>query len=100
MLSLLEVVIEIIIMIIILLVAMHFLVKKIKEMLEFHIYTWNQIFDKNNHENIKRKFNLMKTNVRKFKQISKIRKEQKKHRDMWNKELEQSYEKKYLNNPE
>ena len=100
MLSILEVVIKIIIMIIILLVAMHFLVKEIKEMLKFYIFTWNQIFNKNNHENIKRKFNLMKTNVKKFKRILRMRKEQKKHRAMWNEELEQSYEKKYLNNPE
>ncbi len=86
MLSIFEAIIEIVIIILIIGLSIYYLIKEIKDILKFHIYTWHMIFDKDN--GLSKDINKIKTDFIKMRKFFKIRKEQKKHREMWNKTLE------------
>ena len=86
MLSIFEAVTEILIMILIIGFCIYFLIKEIKDIFKFHIYTWHMIFDKDN--GLRKDINKIKANFIKMRKFFKMRKKQKKHREMWNKTLE------------
>lgn len=76
MLSIFEAIIEIAIIILIIGLSIYYLIKEIKDILKFHIYTWHMIFDKDN--GLRKDINKIKADFIKMRKFFKMRKEQKK----------------------
>lgn len=66
-----------------------YIIKEIKDFLDFHIAMWKGILNKDNQIAIKNSFIKTKKGLKRIKELRKVRKEQKKHRDMFNKALEE-----------
>jgi len=88
MVSIFEAIIEIVIIILMLVLGIYFLIKEIKDILKFHIYTWHLIFDKD--KGLSKDINKIKADFIKMRKLLKSRMEQKKQREIWNKALEKN----------
>lgn len=65
------------------------LVQNIREFIESRKIMWKMMFNKDNKTNFKNNLIKIKSDSIKCHEVYKLRKEQKKHRNMWNKALEE-----------
>lgn len=65
------------------------LLKNIHEFIESRKLMWKLMFDKNNQMVIKDSFIKTKKELKRIDEFRKVRKEQKEHRNMWNKALKE-----------
>lgn len=65
------------------------LVQNISEFIESRKIMWKMMFNKDNKTNFKNNLIKIKSDSIKCHEVYKVRKEQKEHRDMWNKALEE-----------